>query len=207
MMEFIYNIGVGIVQNKDNILMLLTSTQFAGFVAALVGLYKMLRRTADNTKSTDVLNKTIVDNQSTKEDAKSAKENTEQIMELMSLFTEKINEMESRLENKMSVQNDKTNAMLEVQSIVYSTIKDERVRNTVNNLLVNAKYSETATRAELVRQVEELKSQVGEKTKQLSEFVNSASDKVEAIVSGVSSAVSGSVEPEVAEEEESVERY
>lgn len=206
MMEFIYNIGVGIVQNKDNILMLLTSTQFAGFVAALIGLYKMLRRTADNTKSTDVLNKTIVDNQSTKEDAKSAKENTEQIMELMSLFTEKINEMESRLENKMSVQNDKTNAMLEVQSIVYSTIKDERVRNTVNNLLVNAKYSETATRAELVRQVEELKNQVGEKTKQLSEFVNSASDKVEAIVSGVSSAVS-SVEPEVAEEEESVERY
>ena len=74
--------------------------------------------------------------------------------------------------------------MLEVQSIVYSTIKDEKVRSTVNNLLVNAKYAETATRAELQKQVEELKAKVAEQVDQLNKTVETVSDSVVKIVKG-----------------------
>lgn len=197
MMEFFYNIGRGIMENKDKIIMILTSGQFASFIVALVGLWKAIRSTRNNTESTKTLSAALTANEKNCEDSALAASNTEELKTFLQKVNEKLDDFEAKIDNKLNVQSEKVNAIIEVQSIVYSSIKDEKVRNTVNNLLVNAKYAETATRAELKKQVVELKNQVAEKTRQLTEFVEQTSNKVAAIVDG----------SEPADKEEVVERY
>lgn len=184
MMEFFHNIWLGILENKDEIIMFLTSSSFISFVVAIIGIWKTNKSTKANTKSTDALNGALITNEKNCQDSELAASNTEEIKTFLSKMNEFLVGLEAKVDAKLEAHTNKMNAMIEVQSIVYSTIKDEKVRNTVNNLLVNAKYSETATRAELKRQIEELKNQVAEKSAQLTEFVNNATTKVEAIVDG-----------------------
>ena len=77
----------------------------------------------------------------------------------------------------------KLNAILEVQSVVYSTIKNEDIRNTVNALLVNAKYAETANRAKLRKEIDDLKAKVASQVTEVQATVEKASDVVKNIVS------------------------
>ena len=184
MMEFFYNIGTGLMENKDQIIMFLTSSSFVSLVVALIGLWKTGKVTKANTNSTDALKSALDSNSKVVDNSDVAVSNTEEIKTFLQKLSERLDGIESKVDNKLALNNEKLNAIIEVQSIVYSTIKDERVRNTVNNLLLNAKYAETATRAELKRQVEELKKEVATKANQLAEFVAKTSTAVAAIVDG-----------------------
>ena len=192
MIEFLSNIGIWLWENRDGILVTLTSSQFLGIIASMVLIWRNSRRTTENTVSSNELNSSLKNNVKVSEDAAGAKENSDKILTLFETFSAKV-------DNDVSLLTDKINAIIEVQSIVYSTIKDEKVRNTVSNLLMNAKYSETNTRMELKKQIEELKNQVVKKANEVSEFVEQASEAVAAIVSVDS--VEGDKETEV------IERY
>ena len=198
MIEFFYNIGVGIMENKDKILMFLTSSQFVGLVIALISLWRTAKSTKANTSSTNSLNQALLANDKNCKDSEAAYSNTEEIKTFLLKLSERLDAIDAKVDNKLNLTTEKINAIIEVQSIVYSTIKDEKVRNTVNNLLVNAKYAETATRAELKKQVEELKKEVAAKANQIAEFVSKTTNVVAAIVD------TGAA-PEKAEEV--VERY
>ena len=117
-------------------------------------------------------------------DSETAANNTNDIKDLLLKVQDFVKDFETKIENTLASQTLKVDAMIEVQSIVYSTIKDEKVRNTVANVLTAAKYADTATRLELKREIEALKNEVKEKSHQLSECVKNASDRVEAIVDG-----------------------
>lgn len=201
MMEFFSNIWAGILENKDKIILFLTSSQFIGFLTAIVALYKSNKNTKANTKSANDLNDALIANTKNCEDSELAANNTAEIKMFLSKMDEKFNELETKLDSKLDAHTAKMNAIIEVQSIVYSTIKDEKVRSTVNNLLTNAKYSETATRAELKLQIESLKNEVAEKAAALAEFVNSTSNKVATILDG------DKTNFETKNEENVVERY
>lgn len=192
MIEFLSNIGIWLWENRDGILVTLTSSQFLGIIASIVLIWRNSRHTTENTVSSNELNSSLKNNVKVSEDAAGAKENSDKILTLFETFAAKV-------DNDTSLLTDKINAIIEVQSIVYSTIKDEKVRNTVSNLLMNAKYSETNTRMELKKQIEELKNQVVKKANEVSEFVEQASEAVAAIVSVDN--VEGDKETEV------IERY
>jgi hypothetical protein len=61
-------------------------------------------------------------------------------------------------------------------------IKDDNIRNTVNSILINAKYAESTSRAKLQQEVEELKQKVAEKMNEVSEQVDKTVDVVKGIV-------------------------
>ncbi len=184
MMEFLINIRSWFIINKDAIIGFVLSGQFATLIGALVLLVRNLKSTKNNTEQAKTLNQSLEANKALVDTSEIVKENSEFLKDAQDKLKNQVNEFEAKLDAKMAMVTDKINAMLEVQSIVYSTIKDEKVRNTVNNLLVNAKYAETATRAELQRQVEELKAKVAAQVEQLNKTVEIASDSVVKIVKG-----------------------
>jgi esterase/lipase len=183
-MEFLTNIGNWFVINKDTIIGFVLSGQFATLLGAVVLLVRNLKSTKNNTEQSKTLNASLEANKSLIDTSKITKENSEFLKSAQDKLKNQVTEFEDKIDAKMAMVTDKINAMLEVQSIVYSTIKDEKVSSTVNNLLVNAKYAETATRAELQKQVEELKAKVAEQVEQLNKTVETVSDNVVKIVKG-----------------------
>ena len=81
------------------------------------------------------------------------------------------------------------NAVLEVQSVVYSTIKDETIRKNVSGILMDAKYSETATRASLEAEVENLRKKVNEKIEVIKDVVEDTAVKVKKVTANNKSSV------------------
>ena len=72
--------------------------------------------------------------------------------------------------------------MLEVQSIIYSSVKDETARKNVSNILASAKLTETSSVAQLQKQIEDLKTTLAEKMAETSNVVQEASEKVNDVI-------------------------
>lgn len=178
MIEFVSNIGKWLMENKDQIILFFTSGQFTLLIAQVVVFVKTIKSTKTNTVSTNALNKSVATMNAAKEDLTSTKKNSEDLLTKQNDTKETIDAFEAKFEEKLSMVTDKLNAIIEVQSIVYSSIKDEKVRNTVNNILVNAKYAETAARAKLQQELEELKAQVNAKVKDITNDVEKTTQHV-----------------------------
>lgn len=182
MMEFVKSCWQWVTENYKEVFAVLTSAQFVSLIVAIITVLKTAKKTDDNVTASETLNKTLagtneglskVDNI----DMKIESANAELAKLEKSFETYKAAEAE-RVETLLT----KVNAMLEVQSVVYSTIKDDVVRNSVNNLLINAKYAETATRAKLKQEVEELKKKVESKVSDVMEDVTKAATVIESAV-------------------------
>ena len=103
------------------------------------------------------------------------------IKSLKLFITNKIN---SKLESEQVSLTKKLNAVLDVQSIVYATIRDDNTRNAINSILANAKFNETAdeTRQKLMQEVEDLKAKLAEEMEKVKTMTEEASTKLEEIV-------------------------
>ena len=76
----------------------------------------------------------------------------------------------------------KVNAILDVQSLVYQTIKDENTRVAVNNILTNAKYAVTEQRAQLIKELNSLKEENARITAESNAKVEETVEKATAII-------------------------
>ena len=193
MMEFVRNCYAWFIENYKEITMVITSTQFISLIGTLVMVVKTKKTTSDNTDSSNKLKNEL---------KLSLDSNTKLLNDVQSLslqndsFKAELNEIKKenvKLKNQiaknqmeivdfLNTQGMKFNTILEVQSIVYSTIKDEKIRNTVNSLLVNAKYCETTSRAKLQQEVEELREKVAEKMNEVTQDVDKTVNAVKGIV-------------------------
>lgn len=171
MVEFFQNIGQWFTENKEAIVLFFSSIDFAALGAALFWLYKQKKSIEANTSETKQLNTLLKDSEQHNKDMEELKaENHE-----LKLQVEGLKSNEDLLLVKL-------NAMLDVQSLVYATIKDESTRVAVNNILSNAKYNETATRNKLNTELEALRKKVAEQSKALEETVNKAVEQSEVLV-------------------------
>lgn len=184
MMEWFRNIGTWFYENKDAVLLWFTSGQFFSILVTVFMLVRNVKATKSNTASSDTLQASLVKTEQTAKDAGDCKSNTDSLMVKSAELSCKIDEVESKMSNDLACVATKLNAMLEVMGVVYSTIKDERVRNTVSSLLINAKYNENSTRAELQKQVEELKETIRVQLEQLNKDVEERVETVSAVVNG-----------------------
>lgn len=142
-MEFFQNIWAWFVNNKDSIFAIVSSAEFVALVSAIIGLTKSRKGMTENS----TLNKELkaILKETREENTELKKEN-----EKIKVSLEKV------LENTETVLT-KTSATVEALSVVYSSsIKNPETRDTVTNILTNAKFAETKTRAELVKALEEL---------------------------------------------------
>ena len=182
MMEFIRNCYLWIAENYKEITMTLTSAQFISVLSALVIFLRNTKSSKDNTAATKDLNKTLKTTNDMSETISALKTEIDSIKIENENLKKSISSNQSEVVDFLNMHSAKLNAMLEVQSVVYSTIKDERIRSTVNSLLVNAKYSESASRARLQAEVESLKARVAEKMADVKDIVDNTANIVTGIV-------------------------
>lgn len=209
--EFITNCFRWCVENYKAIVGLLTSANFLTGLAAIVTIIRNIRSTKNNTVASETLTEALNGNNSLHDEvggvATSLTETkntlTQQASENYKNLADKLAKTEqdlaeSRKENSeilksvattkqdilefSEIINNKIAAMIEVQSIVYSTIRDEKIRTTVNSLLVNAKYAETNSRTKLKREIEELRAKIASQASSMQEMVSKTADVLSNIV-------------------------
>lgn len=159
-MEWFESIKTWFTENFNGVMVFVQSLNLAGVITAVTAAFKSFLATRTNTNNVKLLNGTLKDNEKVK-----AVVNT--LTEKVNTASEKVNTFSKQLKEYADIA-DKTlikiNAILDVQSLVYQTIKNEDTRVAVENILSNARYNETATREALSKQIEDLQSRVKQLT-------------------------------------------
>ena len=189
MVEFFQNIWNGFVLNKDEIVLFFTSSNFVAFVTTIVMLVKQLKANKSNDETNKSL-KTSLDNAvSIAADVVSIRDNSSSTNDQLVTLQNDLESFKKDTYDALDVITQKMNAVLEVQSIVYSTIKDETIRKNVSVILMDAKYAETATRASLEAEVESLRKKVSESVEVIKDVVEDTTVKVKKVTNNNKSSV------------------
>ena len=94
-----------------------------------------------------------------------------------------IDETKALLDKELLTVTNKVNAILEVQSLVYSTIRDDSLRQTGSNLLNTARYNDAHTKEQLQSEIDSLKKALNDKMEEVNQTMSDAIDKVQTVVS------------------------
>jgi hypothetical protein len=169
-MEWLTNIWNWVVENKDAIFSVVSSAEFVAVVGLLLSLLRARKGTSENTAVSKEL--------------KSALEQTKQANKDIAELRAEIRSLQAKneaIEDTADTTLTKVSALVSALEVVYgNSIKDVDVRKTVTTILTNAKYSETATRAELVKLVEELRAKAETNAKE-AEVVAKETKKILAV--------------------------
>lgn len=171
MKEFFVNIANWFMIHKDEIVVTLTTFITSGIFANIIALIRQHKALKATTDAADNL-------ANTSEKIEAIGQAVIKLHEENEVLTTKVNETVSTMDILLT----KVNAMLDVQSLVYATIKDEKTRVAVNNILTNAKYAVTEQRAKLLEQLAALREQIAQKAKDDVAKVNAAVEKAVSIV-------------------------
>lgn len=189
MVEFFQNIWNWFIANKDEIVLFFTSSNFIAFVTAIVMLVKQLKCSKQNNVTNESLKSSLDNATSVANKVVSIHDSTVETTEHLSTVQTNLKELEKETCDALDVIVQKLNAVLEVQSLVYSTVKDETIKKCINNILMDAKYVETATRATLEQELEVLKQKLSENIETIKDVVEDTSTKVKKVASNNKSSV------------------
>ena len=177
-MTWLENIGKWFVENKETILAVLTAIQSSGLIGFIAWAVKSTKQVKLNTKTTETLNKSITCVDSLNGEVTEMKGVNKVLIEKCEYLENQMND----LQNSMDILITKIDAIIEVQSVVYTTIKDDKTRATVNNLLTNAKYAVTEQRKKLIDELEALRQQIKTQAEAQKQLVEHAVNKAQSIV-------------------------
>lgn len=177
-MNWLENIGKWFIDNQETILAVLTAIQSSGLVGFIAWAVKSTKQVKLNTKTTEALNNSITCVDSLNSEVVGLKDVNKELIEKCEYLENQMND----LQNSMDILLTKVDAMIEVQSVVYTTIKDDKTRATVNNLLTNAKYAVTEQRKKLIEELEALREQIKTQAEAQKQLVEHAVNKAQSIV-------------------------
>ena len=177
-MTWLENIGKWFVENKETILAVLTAIQSSGLIGFIAWAVKSTKQVKLNTQTTETLNKSITCVDGLNSEVTEMKGVNKTLIEKCEYLENQMND----LQNSMDILLTKVDAMIEVQSVVYTTIKDDKTRATVNNLLTNAKYAVTEQRKKLIDELEALRQQIKAQADAQKQLVEHAVNKAQSIV-------------------------
>ena len=118
-----------------------------------------------------LLNTSLTDNKQVKESVDMLREQYDALKSQYEITQQKLNDTVDSSDKILS----KINAILDMYTLVYQTIKNDDTRLAVHNIIANARYNETQTREALMKQVETLQDEV-------KNLVESATAKVNDVV-------------------------
>ena len=177
-MTWLENIGKWFVENKETILAVLTAIQSSVLIGFIAWAVKSTKQVKLNTKTTETLNKSITCVDGLNGEVAEMKDVNKVLIEKCDYLENQMND----LQNSMDILITKIDAIIEVQSVVYTTIKDDKTRATVNNLLTNAKYAVTEQRKKLIDELEALRQQIKAQADAQKQLVEHAVNKAQSIV-------------------------
>lgn len=193
MIEFFTNVLNGIISHKDEILVFLSSAEFAVITAMISNLVKSRKTVSANTLSNTALSNTIskqiefVNDGITKieEFIQNTTNRVNSIIQTVETFQEQLNAINHNialLNEADTVIIYKLDSILEVQSLAYSTLKDTSVRSAIINTLASAKHIETKYVTDIASQLEEMKNSVLTKTQEVERTLAQAIEKTENMI-------------------------
>lgn len=181
-MEFFVNIWKWFVEHKDAVITVLTSAQFVSFITSVVLFVKALKKSNDTNatqhdlkESLDNLNKSLVTlsdiNGNLNKHIEEAKEQDKITSDFIAETKEQLNTMQ-----------EKINSMIDAQLNVWSSIKDESIRNTAINILTNARYLETSNIVDMRNKISDLEQRLIDKTNDIKQDVSETIKEVKKTV-------------------------
>lgn len=189
MNEFFGNIGNWFIENKDAILLWLQGLCTSGTVGVIINLILTNRKVKANTVSNADLLQALPIVGESKKSMDALVERIDKLeadnRELQEQNTVRYTEIQNSIDSLLN----KVNALVETESVKSQTIKDETIRTTVGNVLTNAKYNETQTRARLLETIATLKKKLEEKNVTDSEQIKEALAAAQALIQPVTEAV------------------
>ena len=178
MLELLRNVGKWFAEHKDVIIATVTSTQFIGFIGALVMLIKNKNATKENSNKTAALDETIKENKSLTEKVNNLENCIIEQNKTLEEF-KKFVESDSKTNSEdIAIINEKINSLIDASSIAWSLIRDEDARQNVNNILTTAKYREAGKLKEVQDKVVNLQNELLEMANKLQEQIKINSEKV-----------------------------
>lgn len=180
MIEWFQSIGNWVVTNKDAIVTTLSAMATSGVGVNLWQFFKNRKIVTENTKNASELVAALKENELLKPAVAKVEEMLSTVKEKQVALEKKVIDSINGIDTLVT----KVNAILDVQSLVYQTIKDESTRIAVNNILTNAKYAVTEQRAQLIKELNALKEEnariTAESNAKVEESVAKATSIIEA---------------------------
>lgn len=180
MIEWFQSIGNWVVTNKDAIVTTLSAIATSGVGVNLWQFFKNRKIVTENTKNASELVAALKENELLKPAVAKVEEMLSTVKEKQVALEKKVIDSINGIDTLVT----KVNAILDVQSLVYQTIKDESTRIAVNNILTNAKYAVTEQRAQLIKELNALKEEnariTAESNAKVEESVAKATSIIEA---------------------------
>lgn len=178
MIEMFNSILEWIEANSEAIVGTLSSLNLGGISATLVYLFKQRKTIVDNTNASTTLTASADElNKATHEVAINTKE-VKALNEEVTRLRDDNGKLAEIVEQSMR----KVDVIIEILNVVYGTLKDETVRTAVQNIVLNAKYSENTIRKQLEEEIAELKAKIEADAELLKNQANDTFEKVNDIV-------------------------
>ena len=185
MVELFTNLLAWISAHQTEIITTVTSATFINSIVSICNLIKDIKAKKENTEITKNL---VSSAESLNGAAQSVKENGENIAKLESNYEQLYSDFKDYklvTDNKLDLIINKIDAMLDVQANVYSTIKDESLKETVSGIITSAKYKESNDVIEMRNKIEELQKALQEKAQEMNSKITESVKAVKKVVKTV----------------------
>lgn len=182
MTEFFQNIYAWLAANSNKIVAFLTSANFLAMLTLVVNTVRTIKTNKGVAITSTDLKTELAESSKNRTVIESIKGVSETIKEVTEATKTAIDETKALLDKELLTVTNKVNAMLEVQSLVYSTIRDDSLRQTVSNLLNTARYSDANTKEQLQSEIDSLKKALNDKMEEVNQTMSDAIDKVQTVV-------------------------
>lgn len=178
MVEFFRNIGTWLVEHKDGIVVFFTSSNFIAFVSTIILIVKQIAATKASITEVSTANETLTKTNALAENVKDVSDTAKSTEVKVQNLKDNVTELETKLNKTLSFLEQKLDAIIDVQSIVYSTIRDESVRQNVANILTSAKFFGDSTKAEMQQEIARLKEAIEATVAVANDAVNKNKEKL-----------------------------
>lgn len=183
MTEFFQNIYAWLAANSNNIVAFLTSANFLAMLTLVVNTIRTIKTNKGVAITSTDLKNELSESSKNRSVIASIKGVSETIKDVTEATKTAIDETKALLDKELLTVTNKVNAILEVQSLVYSTIRDDSLRQTVSNLLNTARYNDANTKEQLQSEIDSLKKALNDKMEEVNQTMSDAIDKVQTVVS------------------------
>lgn len=178
MVEFFRNIGTWLIEHKDGIVVFFTSSNFIAFISTIILIVKQIAATKASITEVSTANETLTKTNVLAENVKDVSDTAKSTEVEVQNLKDNVTEMETKLNKTLSFLEQKLDAIIDVQSIVYSTIRDETVRQNVANILTSAKFFGDSTKAEMQQEIARLKEAIEATVAVANDAVNKNKEKL-----------------------------
>lgn len=164
-MAWFDNIYQWIMENLAVITAWFGAGELATIISLAVLIVRNIKASRHGSFLTGRLNDSLAENN---QFAKGIKNSMNTVDEKMTAIDGQVNNIEEQItllnnefNKSIDLLNSKIGAIMEVQTLVYSTIKDEDMRNNVTKILTSAKYNDTGVQTEIAGEIAKMQEEFG----------------------------------------------